>query len=527
MTEGRLVRFYRELKRRKVMRVAVVYAVVAWLLVEVASVILPELLLPDWSVRLVIALAILGFPIAVILAWAVELTPDGPRADTGGVSPAGAAAALPPARPTAEDTPRSIAVLPLLNLSNDPDNEYFSDGMADELINRLSKLPQLTVASRTSSFSFKGRNVDLRTVAGSLGVDAILEGSVRRSGERVRITAQLVDGRSDRHLWSETYDRELKEVFSVQDEIARSIVQALEINLTPRQQRSLSHKPATEDMGAYDFYLRGRYFLERGDATHALQMFDGAIARDPDYALAWAGAATTCAWACMWGKRSAENLRGADEYSRKAIELAPELAEAHASRGIALAINEEYAEAEREYRLAIDLDPQFFDSYYYAGRVYFTQGRFEEAADMFAKAAIIRPDDVAAATLQVTVLQAMDKRPEAREAARRAKQVAERHLQLNPDDALALSRYGNTLVELGEREKGVEHAERAYAINPGVCGYNVACVFILVGDTDRALAILEEQARSSTLYRHWLENDSDWDAVRDHPRFRAVLESLG
>src|SRR5690606_26494772 len=156
--------------------------------------------------------------------------------------------------PEGEDALRSIAVLPLLNLSSDPDNEYFSDGMADELINRLCKLPQLTVASRTSSFSFKGRNADLRTVATSLGVDTVLEGSVRRSGERVRITAQLVDGRSDRHLWSETYDRELKEVFAVQDEIARSIVRALEINLTPRQQRSLSHKPATEDMGAYDFY---------------------------------------------------------------------------------------------------------------------------------------------------------------------------------------------------------------------------------------------------------------------------------
>ncbi len=279
MAQSSITRFYRELKRRKVIRVAIVYTIVVWLIVEVASVMFPGLLLPEWSVRLVIALAIIGFPIALVLAWAVELTPEGIKADTD-FSEETTPQIVPLALPNQEDSRqeddrlkddgrRSVAVLPFLNLSNDPENEYFSDGMSEEVLNLLCKLPQLTVASRTSSFSFKGKDVDLGTVAKKLRVDVILEGSVRRAGDNVRITAQLIDGRSDRHLWSETYDRELKDVFAVQDEIARNIVSALELSLTPEQQRSIQKQAMTVDMDAYDFYLRGRYYTERGDVDSA------------------------------------------------------------------------------------------------------------------------------------------------------------------------------------------------------------------------------------------------------------------
>ena len=199
---------------------------------------------------------------------------------------------------------KSVAVLPFLNLSKDPDNEYFSDGMSEELLNLLCKLPQLTVASRTSSFSFKGKDVDLGTVAKQLGVDVILEGSVRRSDDRVRITAQLIDGRSDRNLWSETYDRELKDVFAVQDEIAQNIVHALELSLSPAQQLSIQKQVVTDIMDAYDFYLRGRYFIERGDIDSGQQMFEKAIELDGDYVLAWAGAADCHSWRCMWYEKS-------------------------------------------------------------------------------------------------------------------------------------------------------------------------------------------------------------------------------
>ncbi len=311
MAENSLFRFYHELRRRKVIRVAIVYAFVAWLLIEVASVVFPGLLLPDWTVRLVIALAIIGFPIALVMAWAIELTPDGIKRESGTSEQAAEVVATKSITERETDERRSIAVLPFLNLSNDPENEYFSDGMAEELLNLLCKLPQLTVASRTSSFSFKEKDIDLGTVAGKLGVDVILEGSVRRSGDRVRITAQLIDGKSDRHLWSETYDRELKDIFAVQDEIAHHIVEALEIKLTPTQQRSIQKKATTGDMDAYDFYLRGRYFFERKELDYAQQMFEKAIEQDPEFVLAWAAAAECHAWKCMWFEKTPENLQAA------------------------------------------------------------------------------------------------------------------------------------------------------------------------------------------------------------------------
>ena len=526
MSENSLVRFYHELRRRKVIRVAIVYAFVAWLLIEVASVVFPGLLLPDWTVRLVIALAIIGFPIALVMAWAIELTPDGIKGDSGGSKQAEKVIATKSAAESEDDQRRSIAVLPFLNLSNDPENEYFSDGMAEELLNLLCKLPQLTVASRTSSFCFKGKDVDLGTVAEKLGVDVILEGSVRRSGDRVRITAQLIDGKSDRHLWSETYDRELVDVFAVQDEIARNIVEALEIKLTPAQQHSIKKNATTNDMDAYDFYLRGRYFFERKEIKYALQMYEKAIEQDPEFALAWAGAAECHAWQCMWFEKTPENLAAANECSRKALQLAPNLSEARASHGLALSINGKYAEAEDEYKSAIELEPQSFQGHYYAGRSYFTQGKFREAADMFAKAGAIRPDDVSAAALRSTALRSAGTKAEKQEAAEHAANVAKQYLALNPDDAMALSRGANDLIYTGDIDKGLEWAERAYAINKNICGYNVACALFLAGKTERALDILEECLRKKTIHRDWLEQDTDWDSARDHPRFKAVLESL-
>ena len=537
MAQSSITRFYRELKRRKVIRVAIVYTIVLWIIVEVASVMLPGLLLPEWSVRLVIALGIIGFPIALVLAWALELTPEGIKADTD-VSEETEPQIVSPALPMQEDSRqdddrlkddgrRSVAVLPFLNLSNDPENEYFSDGMSEEVLNLLCKLPQLTVASRTSSFSFKGKDVDLGTVAKKLRVDVVLEGSVRRAGDNVRITAQLIDGRSDRHLWSETYDRKLKDVFAVQDEIARNIVSTLELSLTPAQQRSIQKQAMTIHMDAYDFYLRGRYFVERGDVDSGQKMFEKAIELDDGYALAWAGAADCHSWRFMWSEESPESLKKADECSRKALKLAPNLAEAHVSRSHALAMNGKYAEAEAEFKSAIELDPQLYEAYYYAGRSYFAEGKFRKAANAFAQAGAIRPDDLAAASMHSQSLNSAGTEEEIRKASEHSAKVAERYLALNPDDALALSRAANNLIQLGEKDKGVEWAERAYSINPHICRYNVACTFMLAGQTERALDLLEIHARSGAIDVDWLAQDSDWGAACDHPRFKAILESLG
>ncbi len=524
MAQSRITRFYKELKRRKVIRVAVVYTVVSWVIIEISSVVFPGLLLPDWSGRLVIALAIIGFPIALVLAWAVELTPDGARLDTSGRKKKSGKPAI--AGPVEKkETFSSIAVLPFLNLSNDPDNEYFSDGMSEELLSLLCKLPQLTVASRTSSFSFKGKNVDMGKVAKQLGVDVILEGSVRRSGDRVRITAQLIDAGSDRHLWSENYDRELKDVFAVQDEIARNIVKALELSLSPAQQRSIEQKASTRDMNAYDFYLRGRYFVERGDIDSGQSMFEKAIELDQDYALAWAGAADCHSWRFMWyATASKDSLAKADEYSLKALQLEPDSAQAHVSRGHALSMNGKHDEAEAQFKSAMALDPQLYEAYYYSGRSYFAQGKFRKAVDAFRQASAIRPDDVTSATLTSTSLRSLGAKEEYEEACRHSIKVAERYLVLNPDDALATSRAANDLIAIGETEKGLAYADRAYAIGPNICRYNVACAYVLAGESDRALDLLEEHARIGAVYSDWIAQDSDWNEVRDHPRFKAILE---
>lgn len=525
MSQSPIVRFYQELKQRKVIRVAIVYVVIAWLVVEVASVMFPGLLLPDWTVRLVIGLAILGFPVALVLAWAIEVTADGVKLESS--QPAAATETQPaePA-PAKKDHFDSIAVLPFLNLSNDPENEYFSEGMSEEVLNLLCKLPQLTVASRTSSFSFKGKDVDLATVARKLAVDVILEGSVRRFGDRVRITAQLIDGHSDRHLWSETYDRELKDVFQVQDEIARNIVSALELSLSPAQEKSLLARGAVRDMDAYDFYLRGRYYAERGEFTHALAMFEKAIELEPDYALAWAGAADAHSWATHWVQDTPEHRKGADECSLRALALAPELAEAHASRCLALQVIGQYAESEAEAAAAIALDSQLFEAHYYLGRACFSQGKFDEAINSFKRASLIRPDDVSATTLLTTSYKSAGKEEEAMESVREGIKVVERHLSLHPDDALAMSRAANDQVYLGNPEKGVAWAERAYAINPRVCAYNVACAFSITGHLDRALDILEEHVRSGAVLLDWLLNDSDMDPLRENPRFKAIVAKL-
>lgn len=516
--------FYQELKRRKVVRVGVAYAVVAWVLVEVGSVLFPALLLPDWSVRLLIAFVIAGFPVAILLAWAVELTPEGPRADKGAQRETKDTGRL-AANTDSDNGFRSIAVLPLLNMSNDPEDEYFSDGMAEEVLNRLCKLPQLTVASRTSSFSFKGKGLDLRTVAERLGVDVILEGSVRRSGDRVRITAQLINGHSDRHLWSETYERDLKDIFSVQDEIAQNIVQTLQLSLTPTQQQAIRTRYATENMAAYDFYLRGRDYFYRGDTEYGLQMFEKAISQDPGYAQAWSGLADGHSWICQWGVRTAEHLAKADECSRHALQLAPDLAEAHASRGFALIVNSKHEEAEAEFKKAIELDPQLFEGYYYAGRAYFSQGKFRQAADMFKRAGAVRPDDVAAASLYHSAVEAFGTPEENREAGEHCIRIIEKHMDLHPDDALALSRGACARVSCGQIDRGLEWAEKAYAMNK-ICSYNVACAFVRAGRIDRALDVLAEHASRSNMDRSWVEEDTDWQAVRDHPRFRAILDSL-
>jgi adenylate cyclase len=325
--------FLAELKRRKVVRVAVVYAATVFVVLQVADVMLPRLGVPDWAMSLIVLLVALGFPVALVLAWALELTPEGLRvtpAPTAGddaqpppsllgkrtLAVAGAlivlgvglgagwflrpmsSAAPPPGGPIADAAmARSIAVLPFVNMSDDAANEFFADGISEELLNVLVKVDGIGVASRTSSFAYKGREVGAATIASELGVNHILEGSVRKSGNRVRITAQLIDAVNDRHLWSETYDRELTDIFQIQDEIANAIVQALRGTLgTDRVERVVNVRADTDNLDAYEAYLKARQlFLARSELPESVRLYERAVALDPNFARGWEGLAEVAA----------------------------------------------------------------------------------------------------------------------------------------------------------------------------------------------------------------------------------------
>ncbi len=537
--------FLAELRRRRVIRVAIVYAIAGWVVIEVASTMLPGLKLPEWTVTFVIALVVLGFPIAVIMGWMFDLGPRGvertPAPDAPGqaasIAETPAAVAAPvemakaaPARVQAgaEAGRRSIAVLPFVNMSGDPDNEYFSDGISEEILNLLAKLPQLKVASRTSSFLFKGKEASIPTVAGELGVGTVLEGSVRRAGDHVRITAQLIEADTDSHLWSETYDREMKDVFAIQDDIARSIVDALQVTLSPKQRRSLQND-ATSNASAYDFYLRGRryfYAMSRRNFLHAISMYEQAIELDPQYALAYAGMADARSFLYRYYRADFPDYGVlADEASARAVELDPDSPEAHTSRGTALLFNNRHVEAEKFFETAIVLNPNLYEPYYFYGRACMSAGNLEKAAHLFMKASEANPADYQSLGFLGQACQAMGRREMGEQALRNAMTNLDRHLKMNPDDSWALCTGAVNLAELGERERAIEWSERAIEASDQepLIFYNSACTFAVLGQNDRALDLLERAVALGWCDREWIQNDTDLESLRSDPRFRQLL----
>lgn len=532
--------FLAELKRRRVIRVLVLYAVVGWLVIEVASIVLPALHLPDWAITLVIVLVALGFPIALALAWAADSGPAGvqrtapasiPLAGPAQADPAPAApATAPAAQQPAHESRHTIAVLPFVNMSGDAENEYFSDGIAEEILNLLTKLPQLKVSSRTSSFAFKGKDVNIPTVARELGVSTVLEGSVRRAGDHVRITAQLIETNDDSHLWSETYDREMKDVFAIQDDIARSIAAALQVTLSPKERRSLQNV-ATADARAYDFYLRGRkyfYAMNRRDFLHAIRMYEQAIALDPKYAQAHAGMADAYAFLYRYSNALPENLQQAQQSSLRAVELDPDSPEAHAARGTALVLDQQYAQAEKHFETAILLNPNLYESYYFYGRACMATGNAEKAARLFIQASEANPADYQSLSFLGQAYDSMGRKELAAQVLSTSMGLLERHLQMNPDDSRALCFGAVNLAELGHRERAIEWVERALDAAGGEAfiQYNSACTFAVLGETDRAIGLLERAVDLGWGDRAWIENDSDLVSLRDDPRFAALLARI-
>lgn len=425
---------------------------------------------------------------------------------------------------------RSIAVLPMTDLSREHDQDHFCEGLAEEIINALVKIRGLAVASRTSAFRFKNQPVDIREIGRQLGVETVLEGSVRTDHDRLRITAELIDVATGFHIWSERYDCELHDVFAVQDEITARIVDALKISLTSEEQAAI-RGGHVRNIRAYDFYLRGRkYFWElTGPSLRiARAMLQRAVDIEPQYALAHAALAETCAFLYMYVDTDATYLGEADQASRRALAIHPNLAEAHIARGFVLSLAGRYNEADAHFEAAIPLSPTSFDAYYLYGRACVPRGEMEKAARLFEKAHEVRPDSYLASQMLRMVYERLGREAEATAAAHRTLALVERTLDTAPTDARALYTGAQNAVIVGRTELGLDWARRLLALAPDdpTVYYNVACVFSLAEEIDEGVELFRKAVECGFAHPEWAEHDPDLDALRSHPEFRRILASL-
>lgn len=505
--------FFDELRRRGVAKAAAVYAVVAWALIESSSVIFPALHLPEWTVTFVIVLALLGFPTTLVFAWVFDWTRQGiVRTPTRAELSPDQSAALRRGRlldfaviavllgvigwlgwerafdrgGAALD---SIAVLPFTNMSGNPDNEYFGDGLAEELLNSLVRVEGLRVAARTSSFEYKGRNIDVRRIGEALNVATVLEGSVRRSGDRVRVTAQLVRADDGFHLWSDTFDASLEDIFAVQDRIALAIVDALRVTLGASARAGVTAHH-TGNVAAFEAYLRGRYEMNRRTASsleRAVESFRAAISLDPEYAAAYSGLSDSWLLRADYGGLPGDDaLSQAEPLARRALALDPELAEAHASLGLVLRTKDQVAESVAPFLRAIELNPSYSPAYHWLGLSYRQLGRFSDAVEVLRKAIEIDPHYVTGKRALLTSLRNVGRHDE-------ADALGERFAREHADDPMLLYGLAGDALMVGRRVDALRHLARALRLAPDNLSVRAQAANLLLGlgDLERADAQVE------------------------------------
>jgi non-specific serine/threonine protein kinase len=415
-------------------------------------------------------------------------------------------------------------------MSPDRDQDYLCEGLAEELINALTHVDGLRVAARTASFQFRASGADVREVGRHLGVGTLLEGSVRKAGDRLRVTVQLIEVATGYHRWSQRFDRMLDDVFAIQDEIAESVATSLRGNVLNGREKQALLRPQT-GVGAYEYYLRGRQHLPRLTRPHletSGEMFERAIELDAGYGPAWAGLAMVHATLYEWYGAKEDDLVTAERASHRALELAPDLAEAHVARGCALSLSRRYEEAAREFEGASRLNPNLFDAYYYFARTSFACGEIERSAELFRKAADVRQEDFQSPMLLGQSLRMLGRHDEGRDASREGVRRAEHVLVLNPVDGRALSMGAVHLLEDGQTARALEWSQRALELYPDDMGtlLNGACLRARLGLKEEALELLERVFARGWGKRDWVEHDPDYDILRDDPRFKRLLAKL-
>ena len=584
--------FFAELKRRNVYKVAVAYAIVGWLLVQVATQVFPFLEIPNWIVRLVIALVTIGFPIALVIAWAFEATPEGiKRTEVADAMPVSAAtgrkkhawiyvvviaaaisvtlfflgrytagSGTPRQSEAATVSAKSIAVLPFDNLSRDPDNAYFAEGVQDEILTRLAKIADLKVISRTSTQRFKSAPPDLPAIAKQLGVMHILEGSVQKANDQVRVNVQLINALTDAHLWADTYDRKLVDIFSVESEIAKTIADTLQAKLTGSEKTAMSKKP-TANPEAYELYLKGRFFWNKrtaADLRRSIDYFNQAIAKDPNYALAYAGLAQ--AWKLLPafnGGAPQDCFPQAESAARKALALDDTLSDAHAALASLKGVNGfDYAGAITEYERAIQLNPNDATAHqWFANDTLANIGQTEREVAVMKRAVELDPLsliinsnlgwayihagrlDKAVAQLRKTVemdgsfyyaryglalaLELKGAIPEA---------IAEYQKTVSiTEDSVPLGMLGRLYAAQGRKDEAQKILQQLRQIREQhyIPAYSLALVYLGLGDRNEALKWLEEGYRERDGFNIGpIRVDPLLTPLHGDPRFEAVAEKI-
>ena len=419
---------------------------------------------------------------------------------------------------------RTIAVLPFANMSGDPEQDYFSDGITEDIITNLSKISALGVMARNTSFQFKGRAVDVPQIARQLKVSHVLEGSVRKAGGRVRVTAQLIEGVTGEHLWAERYDRDLSDIFAVQDEISETIVAVLKLKLLPEEKASIEGR-STTDPQTYKLYLMARHYSVMGSQRHGeitARICRRAVELDPGFAPAWA----LLSIAQSKQLQGSQQVEGPIKAADRAVALDPNLADAHAARGRALTQQGRYDEAMAAVTRALHLDPLSYEAHAAAARCNFAHLRMAEALIHFEKAAALQPNDFWALGMAISAYTYLGDIEGARSAARRTLDRVASVIAAEPDHGNALSFGVGALVVLGEMERTEEWIERALLMDPDNSNmqFNIACALISAGQHDHGIDIMELFfSNVSSVGLRWTKLDPDLDPIRDHPRFKAMI----
>jgi len=586
--------FFSEVKRRNVYKVAVAYIVGGWALSEGISQVFPVFDVSNAFIRLIVILIIAGLPVALVLAWMFEITPEGiKRTATADAMPtsakpkkylwlyiviigstvsiglfflgrysarnsAGATGASPLELPQ-----KSIAVLPFDNLSRDPDNAFFTEGVQDEILTRLAKVADLKVIARTSTQRFKSAPDDLQQIAKQLGVTNILEGTVQKAGDQVRVNVQLINAMADAHLWAETYDRKLTDIFAVESDIAKTIADTLQAKLSPSAEHVLASRP-TENPEAHELYLKGRYFWNRRTAENlkkAADYFQQAIGKDPNYALAYSGLADCHVLLPAYpelGSNPRDELPKALQAAHKAVELDDTLTEAHTSLARALASDLQLSAAMSEFNRAIELNPSYATAHQWFGECLQSQGRLNDALAELKQARELDPLSLIINSLLGFAFDTVGKSDEAIAQLRKT-------IEIDPTFQGAHSYLGNVLEHRAQLEEAIVEYEKANALlvapyslaqlsrayflvgrkaeaqqlwdklkslseRQYVPAYSMAVVQLTFGNKDEAIRLLEKSYEDHAPFDSadlgWILVDHRLDSLRSRPRFKNLITRI-